>query len=561
MKKKFAFFLIIWFLVLVIVAFWIWRKNIYSKEVLELEILGPETVEVGEEIEYVLKYRNKGEVRLEEVKLFFEYPEYSSPSDSQPLRVVKDLDDIYPGQEVSLRFRGRLFGKKGETKIAKAFLNYRPKNLKSFYESETTHAVKIEFVPLTFEFDLTSRIEPGRSTKFSLNYFSNSLQPFFDLAVKIEYPSGFEFVSSNPPALEETEWEIGLLNKAEGGRIDIRGILSGDIGQQKIFRAQLGVWQGEEFIILKEIFKGVEIVRPRISVFQQINGSSEYIANPGDLLHYEVFFRNIGETPFEDLFLVVRLEGRAFDFDSMKSVLGRLNKADSSMVWDWRDVSELRFLGQGEEGKVEFWVNLKGEREMKNLKGKNFTFKNIVLLSQLKEEFVTKINSRLEISQKGFFEDEVFGNSGPLPPRVNKTTTYTIIWQVKNLYNDVKDIRVKATLPENVKLTGEIFPKEEASKFAFDSRSREIVWEVGDLRAPQGALTSASNIVFQVALEPTKEQVGQILPVIGQAKVYGEDEFTQTRLESFAEMIDTTLPDDDTVTDEMGKVQGQENEE
>jgi len=555
MKKKFTTFLIIWFFVLLLVVVWIMRKNSFSKDILELEILASESAEAGEEIEYIVKYKNKGEVRLEDAKLVFEYPEHSLTTEGESLRITKDLDDIYPGQEVSLRFRGQVFGKKGDIRVAKTFLNYRPKNLESSYESETTHTLRIDSVPLTFDFDMPSNIEPGRTTTFSINYFSNSSQPFFNLGVRVEYPSGFKFVSSKPAGVEGSEWEIGLLNKAEGGRIEISGILSGDVGQQKVFRGELGVWHNDEFIALKEVFKGVDITRPRISVFQQINGSSEYVANPGDLLHYEIFFRNIGDQPFENLFLIARLEGQLFDFDSIKSINGRFNKGDNSLVWDWRDVSKLRFLGQGEEGKIEFWIDLKKPAEMENVSGRNFILKNEIVLSQVREEFITKINSGLVISQRGFFNDEVFGNSGPLPPKVDQETTYTISWQVKNSYNDLKNVKVKAFLPENVKPTGEIFPQKESSKFAFDSDSREIVWDVSEVKAGEGTSTPGPNVSFQVVLTPTEDQAGQVVAIIEQARVYGEDQFTGEEIESSAEMIDSTLPDDETIDNAMGKVQ------
>jgi hypothetical protein len=297
--------------------------------------------------------------------------------------------------------------------------------------------------------------------------------------------------------------------------------------------------------LLKEITEGTEIRESSLSIFQRINGVSQYVANPGDVLHYEIFFRNIGEGQFRDLFLVSKLEGRAFDFDTLKSESGQFNKGDNSLVWDWREVPQLQFLGQGEEGKVEFWINLKKDWQTSSPQDKNFSLKNKVILSQSKEEFETKINSKLEISQKGFFSDEVFGNSGPLPPKVGENTTYTIIWQAKNYYNDVKNVKVKAALPPQVKLTGKIFP--EGSGLTFDSRSREIVWDAGDLAPATGILNQPPNVSFQVSLTPVSSQLGQMPDIIGEAKITGEDDWTGVNLEARDAAVDTTLPDDPTI--------------
>jgi len=472
----------------------------------------------------------------------------------QEKRVIKDLPDLYPGQEEVLKFRTRIFGKKGEVKVAKASLNYRPKNLKAFYESKSSFSTKIESVPITFALDFPSKIVSGKETKISLNYFSNLDFPLSDLRVKIEYPQGFEFLKSEPQGIEKNEWEIKILNQAEGGRIDVFGKISGQIGGQKIFKAQLGIWIRDRFFILKETVRGIEIVRPHLAIFQQVNRFSDYIASPGELLHYEIFFRNIGEEPFENLFLVSRLEG-PFDFASLRSEFGKVNLADKSILWDWRDIPQLRYLAPGEEGKVEFWINLEEDWQLKSEFDKNFTLKNQVSLFQVKEEFVTKINSKLEILQAGYFEDEVFGNSGPIPPKVGEKTTYTIVWQVKNYYNDVKNVKVRAILPPGVKLTGKIFPENEKEKFTFDSRSREILWDVGDLPAGTGILFPQKSLAFQIEFLPTENQRGLVATLINEASVSGEDQFTLTNLKMSAPGVDTTLPDDPTVNPEQGVVE------
>ena len=547
MKKTILFILILGLLA-GILGYYFYQRNIYSKEVLKLEILGPQEVQAFQEFEYAVRYKNNGDVTLEAARLIFQYPENSLLENEKSPRVEIPLDDIYPGQERIVSFKARLFGEENELLTAHASLKYRPKNLRAFYESKTTFSNRIEFIPLTFEFDIPSKIELGRDVQFSLNYFSNSDWPLSGLRVKIEYPSGFEFLQSQPKALAQNEWNLPLLNKADGGRIEITGRLLGEPKEQKIFRALLGFWLKGEFILLKKTIRGAEMISPSLSIFQQINGNPQYIANPGEFLHYEIFFRNIGEKPFQNLFLIARLEGEAFDFESIKTLEGQFQRADKSLLWDWREIPKLRFLGPGEEGKVEFWLNLKEDWQRTPPFDKNFILKNRIALSQAREEFETKINSKLKISQRGYFHDEVFGNSGPLPPRVGESTTYTIIWRAKNYYNDVDNAKVKAILPFGSRLTGRIFPED--ARLTFDSQSREIVWEIGKLEAD-----GESNIAFQVSLLPQENQRGKILPIISEAKISGEDEFTGQSLEGKSLVVDTGLPDDLAVNQEQGIVQ------
>lgn len=563
MKGKLTTLVIIFLLAIGVVGVWYFQRNTFSKEDLKLEILGPEKADLAQEIEYIVKYKNNGNITLENPKLTFEYPENSIPIDEQTsgmpspetgsLRQKKNIADIYPGEEKSFHFKARLFGKENEAVVAKVQLSYQPKNLKPRYESATTCTTIIKSVPLTFEFDLPSRIEPGKDTRFRINYFSNVDYLLSDLRIQVDYPEGFEFSESIPRPLEKDEWAIPLLNRSEGGRIEISGKLSGRIGTQKGFTARIGSWRDGEFILLKEITKTIVITEPSLYVFQQINGNPEYIASPGDLLHYEISFKNIGNKPLTDLFLIVRLEGDKIDFKTIKSNQGKFESGDNSIVFDGRQVPKLKFLDSQEDGKVEFWIEVKEGWNPNDPEAANPVIRDKIFISQAEKEFVTKISSALELSQKGYFQDEVFGNSGPIPPKVGEVTTYTIMWNAKNLYNEVKNARVKATLPPEVRLTGKIFPEEQTSKFAFDPQSREIVWELGDLRIGKD-INPALNISFQIAFAPTLSQKGQIATLIGAAQVTGEDSWTEQTIKNTVPLIDTTLPDDSSVTEEMGKV-------
>ncbi len=557
MKRKFVIFLILSAVTVGILGFWNWQKNSFSKEILKLEILGPAKTSLGQEIEYIVKYKNNGDFRLENPELIFEPPSYALKLGGEEIfeRQVlnsKDLGEaIYPGEEKISSFKMRLLGKEGEVKIVKASLSYQLKNLKTKYESPTFFTTVIESVPLTFEFDLPSKVESGKNFIFRINYFSNVDYSLSDLRCQIDYPLGFEFVESTPKSLDKADWEIPILNKSQGGRIEITGKILGEVSEAKIFKAKLGIWKDGEFILLKEIEKGMEIIKPSIYLRQEINGNPQYTAFPGDWLHYEIYFKNIGDDDLNSLFMVNKLEGEAFDFQTIKSDLGASQQGDNSVVFDWRRVPKLQYLAPMEEGKIDFWIKLKDDLGMV----KNPILKNKVFVNEVKEEFVTKISSKLEIVQKGYFQDEVFGNTGPFPPKVGEKTTYTIMWQVKNYYSDVKETKVKATLPQGVELTGTIFPEEEVPKFAYDSQSREIVWSTGDLKMGQGILGPGPNISFQIAFTPQESQRGQTPEIISEAKITGEDSWTDRIIEAASKGINTTLPDDKTITEGTGKIQ------
>ncbi len=544
MKKTILFIILGILVVAGFFGFWYYRDKIFSKEILKLEILGPDTANMGDEIEYTVKYKNNGNFVLENPKLIFQLPDNSLTEDGKT-RLSQDLKDIYPGGEDLVQFKARLLGKEGDLKVAQAWLSYIPKNLSARYESDTKLTTKIETVPITLSFDLPSKVEKGKEITYAINYFSNIDYPLENLSVKVDPVSGFNFESADPSSLDNAEWKLNALNKAQGGRINIKGIVNSDTGSHLNFIAKMGMWQDGNFVVIKEASEDVEIIQPLLFISQQINGSSNYVASPGETLHYQIFFRNIGSTPFDNLFILSRLNGSGFDLSTLKSDEGQARPNDNLIIWDSKQISALQHLDPQQEAKVDFQVTLKDTWVPSDLEKNNVVLKNQVNVSDISQEFDTKVNSRLVVTQQGYYANqEGIVNSGPVPPEVNKTTTYTIRWQVKNYLNDVKNVKVRAVLPEGVTLTAKIVPDDQISRFSFDSTSREIVWSVGDLPAGTGGTSSQPEVTFQVSLTPSVIQKGMVASLIGSATASGEDQSTGATISATAPAINTSLPDD-----------------
>ncbi|HEB13375.1 MAG TPA: hypothetical protein ENI13_00160 [candidate division CPR3 bacterium] len=73
-KIKRSWIIAISVLVVIAIAAFVWQQNIFSKEVLRLEILVANEADMGQEVVYTVKYKNNGNVRLENPILIFEYP-------------------------------------------------------------------------------------------------------------------------------------------------------------------------------------------------------------------------------------------------------------------------------------------------------------------------------------------------------------------------------------------------------------------------------------------------------------------------------------------------------
>ena len=60
MSKSLVFFLLFLVAVVATAGFWYWQGNQYSKEILKLEILSSTDAQAGQEVNYLVKFKNNG---------------------------------------------------------------------------------------------------------------------------------------------------------------------------------------------------------------------------------------------------------------------------------------------------------------------------------------------------------------------------------------------------------------------------------------------------------------------------------------------------------------------
>ncbi|MFA5714502.1 MAG: hypothetical protein WC998_02015 [Candidatus Paceibacterota bacterium] len=530
MKKRFIFPALV--IILIIIASFSWQSMSFSKEVLKIEILAPEKTAIGEDIEYIVKLKNNGNIRLEKPELIFNYPENSIVENNDgKIKVMSSEQlggDIYPGEERSFKFNVRLLGKENDTTVAKASVSFQPKDLKTRSEVSTTFTTVLGKIPLNLSLDIPSSTGTGKALTLKVNYTSSVDYSLKDLTCYVTYPEGFEFLYSLPKGVDSTQFDIPVLNEAGSGKIEISGILNGQSMEQKVFRAKIGIWQGGNFILLKEVIKGVEMVAPSLYVTQKVNNDENYIASVGDQLHYEITFRNVGDEQMKDLVLIARLEGDALNMSSIKTTNGKLTQGDTSIIWD--NIPELQTLEVGQAGKVEFWVNA---MPMEGLSGKNMIIKDKVTIGQARQDFLTKVNSNIFAEQKIYPENKYFENSGPYPLETGKKTYLTVEWKAISSYNDLEKTKIVTALPESLTFEKKTYP--EGMEITYDEATREVVCNIGSLPAGSGTVKDPKICAFQVSIQP--QIADEVITLLGSAQLSGVDQWTNRTLTAYTDIV------------------------
>jgi hypothetical protein len=140
-----------------------------------------------------------------------------------------------------------------------------------------------------------------------------------------------------------------------------------------------------------------------------------------------------------------------------------------------------------------------------------------------------------------------FKNRGPVPPKVDTKTTYTIIWTATNTSNDVRGAEVRATLPQYVKWLDVTSPTSETVTWNPDKN--ELIWRVGDIAAGTGSTKPSRQAAFQVEITPSISQVGFDPTMLMNSKMTAIDSFTGAPISDTGRDLTTKLTNDPKYSD------------
>jgi hypothetical protein len=131
------------------------------------------------------------------------------------------------------------------------------------------------------------------------------------------------------------------------------------------------------------------------------------------------------------------------------------------------------------------------------------------------------------LSHGGQFQDR-----GPLPPKVETETQYTVTWNASNSTNAVANAVVTATLPSYVKWTGMLSPAN--APITYNPIGGIVTWTIGDI--PENQAKTAS---FQVSITPSISQIGDHPTIVSDQRINAFDRFARSPIETTAPPVTT----------------------
>lgn len=533
-------------------------KNIH------ITVEGGEEVSSGKKVSWKVTYKNNNSTPLEDAALIFDFPDGSQPlvgefSKTGLRRERRDIGTVQPGSSSEEIFSAIVFGPKDSTLDGKATLEYRPEDASARFSLEEKFSTFIKGTLLGLEFDVPNDLRAGQDAEIKLHIVSTAESVFRGLTVGIAYPGAFEFTSASPkPDSGNGTWIIGDLSAGSEFVITLHGKIRKSESAET-FKAQVGLYDRtkDEWKLFSAATESFSVASSLLTVGLQVRQGEviDGVTSAGNNLEFIVTWRNNLPVAVHNATVDVYLDENLLDLRTLETTLGEYDREKHAVRWLAGHVLQLAVLDPGAEGRFDFSIFVKDDIPINNFSDKNFTihmraaissaevppgFEGVNISGEVEQEY--KIASRIAFSQKGYYFDSRIQNSGPLPPRVGEETTYLIVWSVLNSVNDLKNVRVRATLPSYIDWKNVVIPTD--SSLSYKSSTGEIVWSPGTISAGTGYIQPAREITFQIAFTPALPHVKKVPQLISAATLEAEDDFTGSPFTRTGTEVSTNLRDD-----------------
>jgi hypothetical protein len=563
--KKFFIYSAVFFGLTLLYAGYIFfaGRNSVSNNNIDISILGNTFAAGGEELPLTVNITNKNPSPLELVDLVIEYPKGPGEDSSSTEHFRESLGEIAAGTMRSENVKLILYGEQGSIKDIKVSIEYRVAGSNAIFVKDKVYEVNITSTPINLTLDSPREVSPNQDVALKVTATLNSTNPAKAILVKLDYPSGFQFVNSTPlPAFGNNVWNLGDLAPGSEHEISISGKMVGVFdGEEKTFKVSTGEQSTANKysigVIFNAIAQTVTVKKPFVQADIFINGlnQAQYAIDAKTKVSGEIRYTNNLDTKVDNIVIKAKISGNAYDKRSVSASQGFYESSTNTITWDENSTRELRELNPGEGGSVNFNlspislfsasggilasptinidVDISGREDVSGFAQNDL---------ENSTSAVIHLISDVGFSTKALYYSGAFANTGPIPPVADQETTYTIVWTLSNTSNSISNVQIVSSLPAWATFLGKNSPAD--ANLTYNASTKSIVWNA-DRIAKGAGLTSVSPAVsFQIAVKPSLSQVGESPNIINDAILTGHDDFANVDVRVTRNALTTQLTSD-----------------
>jgi hypothetical protein len=375
---------------------------------------------------------------------------------------------------------------------------------------------------------------------------SNSSNPQTNLLIQAEYPNGFEFEEAFPaPVFSDNVWRLDELLPEESSTVTIRGTIRGLT--EETFRINFDVGPAEldnqyrTSSSLTRAFADFTVERPFIDVAVAINSdpSPEVILPPGQSSEVQINVQNTLDETVYDMVVEVVPGGNALNAESISVDNGFYDSNNGTIRWEVASNPDFAQVTPGSSRALRFNISPVGDLSTAAFDLIVNVYARRISDSTAQEQLigtsmaVGKFSSEVFVGGQIGRSSSVFSDTGPIPPRVGQTTTYTVTLVAEAGVNDLSNTQVTTSLPLYVTWLDQY---QGPGEVIYNTVSKQLEWRPGNIEARQQKALS-----FQVSITPSVSQVNAVPTLVNSQQLSAADRFTGATLRSSAPALTIQL--------------------
>ncbi|OGG62225.1 hypothetical protein A3C19_03070 [Candidatus Kaiserbacteria bacterium RIFCSPHIGHO2_02_FULL_54_22] len=529
-------------------AFFYFGGNSVSVDKIDVDIQGPTTIAGGDIVPLSITVTNRNPTTVDNATIEINFPEGTRSVDDVLLaypRYTENLGSLASGESVIRSIKAVVFGGAGQALALPISLSFRTSGSNAVFVKKSSYALGVSSTPLSLSVETLAETVSGAPLTVNVTVRSNATVPISNVVLAANFPFGFSVTSSSLP-VTNSSFLLGTIAPGATKTVTLTGTLLGQDTEQRVFNFTVGTAKTATDQALAVTYMtqsaAVVVAAPFIHTTLALNGDTraDAVVSAGSLQSVTVTYTNTLATSITNAVVTVAVSGSAVDYDSIRSSNGFYNSSDHSIVFSRDTDPSLAQLSPNASGIGAFTFSTLPANSLAQSPAVIFTISvsgtrigqaNVPENVSSTMTKIVKVATTVAFSAYSLHRSGPFGNTGPIPPKADQATTYTVMWNVQNTGSAVAGGAVSATLPVYVSYTEKTGG---AGSFSYDDKSRTVTWNTGDFA--QGASAQGA---FQVSLTPSTSQKGSAPALTSTASFSGYDRFAGVQVKASAEPVTT----------------------
>lgn len=492
----------------------------------------------GEPLNLSISVTNRNNVMLQNVTVEIEYPRGSEAVVRDDFeRQTVELGDINPGQKIDKNITLILYGEQGSYKDLKADLEYSIPDSSLSYNKTSKVGLTISSSPVIMEIDAPKDIAPSQLYTMRIRITQNTKALPNNALFTAVIPRDFTIETfSRKPDYGVSTWLLKSVKEGDYEDIIINGRFNSQEGDERSFKFLAGVPERVDQNEIKTSYVSkthvVTVTKPLLDAYIILGEEKGKIiaVNPDSYITGTLIYRNRSTSPVRDPKFRIKLTGSALDEMSISPIEGFYDSNTKEVFWDKNTLPMLSSITPGQEGRLTFSFRVLP----KTINGPAFVKEPVVNLSlsysgirddesQVFQNLENIENASVRVSTEPKISADVIHASGALPPKSGSETTYQITLTLVNTNNDITGAKLISKIPFYMKWVGKVSKNE---KISYNPDTREVIWNLGDVKSGSGTSLNERKGVFQISFIPSISQVESAPEILQNIRFSGTDLFS-----------------------------------